>query len=221
MKFKVVTLFPDFVKQLKNYSIIGRAIRGGKICLETVDIRDYGLGNYKQVDDRPYGGGIGMLLRVDVLYRAIKKAAPRKSKSRIVIMLDAAGEKYTQQTAKDLTKYDEIILVCGHYEGFDKRIENYVDKKISIGEYIITGGELPAMAIIDSTCRLLPGVLGKDESSQFETFSFINGKRIVENPQFTRPSEFKGEKVPEVLISGNHKKINSWIKKHTKQVPLD
>jgi tRNA (guanine37-N1)-methyltransferase len=215
MKFKVITLFPDFIFRLKEYSIIGRALRDKKISLETINLRDFGLGNYKQVDDRPYGGGIGMLLRVDVLFRALKKAAPKKSKKRIIILLSADGEKFEQSTAKELKTYDEVVLICGHYEGFDKRIEKYIDRKLSIGDFILTGGELPAMAIIDSISRLLPGVLGKDESSTEETFTEVNGKKIFEYPQFTRPFEFKGDKVPDVLLSGDHKKITAWQEKNT------
>lgn len=215
MKFKIVTLFPEFIKNLQNYSVIGRAISSGLIMLETINIRSFGLGKYQQVDDKPYGGGVGMLLRVDVLYKAIRKAAPRKSKKRYIILLSADGEKFNQRTAEELTKFEEIVLVCGHYEGFDERIEKYVDKKISIGDFVLTGGEIPAMAIVDSVSRLKRGVLGKDESSLNETFSIIGGHEIIEHPQYTRPYDFKGDKVPDILLSGNHKKIKSWQEKNT------
>lgn len=214
MKFKVITLFPDFVNNLKNYSIIGRAIGQGKIALETLDLRDFGLGKYKQVDDRPYGGGVGMLLRVDVMHKAIRKYAPRPSKKRRVILLSADGNIFTQRDAERLGKYDEIVLVCGHYEGHDQRIENFVDEKISLGKYIVTGGELPAMIMIDSIARLLPGVLGKDESSSDESFSMKDNNELLEYPQYTRPYDFKGYKVPDVLLSGDHKKIQAYLDKN-------
>ncbi len=215
MKFKVITLFPDFISNLKNYSIIGRALGQGKIALETLDLREFGLGKYKQVDDRPYGGGVGMLLRVDVMYKAIKKIAPRANKKRRTILLSADGNIFTQRDAERLLKYEEIVLVCGHYEGHDKRIEEYVDEKISLGKFVVTGGELPAMIIIDSISRLLPGVLGKDESSKDESYSIQEDQEILEYPQYTRPFDFKGSKVPEVLLSGDHKKIKAYIKKNT------
>ena len=212
MKFKVITLFPDFLKSLDNFSVIGRAIKSGKIEIENICLRDFGRGSYCQVDDKPYGGGIGMLLKVDVLYDAIKFAKPKKSAKSRVILLSAEGDRFNQEKAEKLTKLDEIILVCGHYEGFDKRVDKYVDEKISIGDYILSGGEIPAMAIIDSVSRLIPGVLGKDESARIESFSKIDGQRLLEYPQYTRPEEFEGDKVPEVLLSGNHIKINEWQK---------
>lgn len=212
MKFKVITLFPDFIEKLQNYSIIGRAIGTGKVVLETLDLREFGLGKYKQVDDKPYGGGVGMLLRVDVLYKALRKAAPRAAKKRRVILLSADGAVFNERKAERLCEYDEIVLICGHYEGHDKRIEEYVDEKISIGRFVLTGGELPAMTIIDSVTRLLPGVLGKDESSYDESYALVDGQEILEYPQYTRPFDFKGNKVPEVLLSGDHKKITKWKK---------
>ncbi len=216
MKFKVITLFPDFVNNLKNYSIIGRAIGQGNIALETLHLRDFGLGKYKQVDDRPYGGGVGMLLRVDVMYKAIRKFAPRPSKKRRIILLSADGNVFTQRDAERLGTYEEIVLVCGHYEGHDQRIENFVDEKISLGKYVVTGGELPAMIMIDSIARLLPGVLGKDESSSDESFSMKDNNELLEYPQYTRPYDFKGYKVPDVLLSGDHKKIQAYLDKNRK-----
>ncbi|MCX6809639.1 MAG: tRNA (guanosine(37)-N1)-methyltransferase TrmD [Candidatus Berkelbacteria bacterium] len=212
MKFKVITLFPDFLKSLDNYSVIGRAIKSGKIEIENICLRDFGKGSYCQVDDKPYGGGIGMLLKVDVLYDAIKFAKPKKSAKSKIILLSAEGDRFNQEKAEKLTDLDEIILVCGHYEGFDRRVDKYVDEKISIGDFILSGGEIPAMAIIDSVSRLTPGVLGKDESAHIESFSEIEGERLLEHSQYTRPEEFKGDKVPEVLLSGNHKKISEWQK---------
>ncbi|MFH1855383.1 MAG: tRNA (guanosine(37)-N1)-methyltransferase TrmD [bacterium] len=218
MKFKVITLFPEFINRIKEYSVISRAIKNSKIKLETINIRDFGLGNYKQVDDRPYGGGVGMLLRVDVMYKALKKASPRKSAKRRVILLSADGEQFSQKIAHRLLKYDEIVLVCAHYEGHDKRVEEYVDEKISIGPYVLTGGEIPAMTIIDATSRLISGVLGKDESSKSESFSIDNNEKTLEYPQYTRPFDFEGKKVPEVLLCGDHKKIKKWKEDNTRTV---
>lgn len=222
MKFKVITLFPEFIKTLENYSIIGRAIGKGLIRVEPINLRDFGLGSYKQVDDKPYGGGVGMLLRVDVLHQAIQKASTgwrTKSKNRRVILISPDGKTFNQAKAEELISLNEIVLVCGHYEGFDKRVEEFVDEKISVGNYIVSGGELPAMTIIDAISRLIPGVLGKDESKQDESFSQIDSKRYFEYPQYTRPEEFMGKKVPDVLISGNHKEIEGWRKQNRK--PID
>lgn len=218
MKFKVITLFPEFVNSLNNYSIIGRAFFEQKNELECINLRDFGLGNYKQVDDKPYGGGIGMLLRVDVAFEALKKAKT-KSKNQKTILLAANGEKFTQIKAEEYSTLDQLNIFCGHYEGHDKRIESYVDEIISIGDFVVSGGEIPAMTIIDSTARLIQGVLGKDESNSVESFSKIDGKRILEYPQYTRPFEFDKQEVPSVLLSGDLKKIKSWqdslIKKST------
>ena len=214
MKFKVVTLFPEFIDSLRDYSIIGRALKNKIISLESINIRDFGLGRHKQVDDKPYGGGVGMLLKVDVLHAAIKKAAPRKSIKRKVILLSPEGRTFNQSVAQELSKLDEIVLVCGHYEGFDRRVDNYVDDKISIGEYVLSGGEIAALAIIDTVSRLKSGVLGKDESKDIESFSKVDDNLILEHPQYTRPESYKDDKVPEVLLSGHHKQIDEWQKKH-------
>jgi len=219
MKFKVITLFPQFIESLENYSIIGRAIKKRKILLETIDLRDFGLGSYKQVDDRPYGGGIGMLLRVDVAVKAIRKAKEKTKQCKVVI-LSAAGEKFTQKKAEEYSQLDELVLLCGHYEGHDKRIEDYADEMISVGDFVVSGGEIPAMTVIDATSRLVKSVLGKDESSQVESHSMLNGRRIIEYPQYTRPYEFEGKKVPQILLSGDPKKIGVWLDKKTKKSKL-
>lgn len=215
MKFKVITLFPDFIRTLGQYSIIGRAIKNKKIKLETFDLRDFGLGSYKQVDDKPYGGGVGMLLRVDVAHNAIKKAKVG-SKTTKVIMLSPDGERFTQKLAEQLAKEKEIILLCGHYEGFDKRIENYIDMKISVGDYVLSGGEIASMTIIDAVSRQIDGVLGKTASKDIETFSIVDGKMISEYPQFTRPEIYDQNRVPEELLCGNPEKVSKWQKEHTK-----
>jgi len=221
MKFTVITLFPEFIKNLEGYSIIGRAIKEQKITVETISLRDFGIGSYKQVDDKPYGGGVGMLLRADTVVPAIKSARKKAAKGSKVILLSPEGKKYNQKLAEKFSSYKELIIVCGHYEGFDERIKGYVDEVVSIGGYVLSGGEIAAMSIIDSVSRLIPGVLGKDESSKTESFSEHEGKRIIESPQYTRPEEFEEKNVPEVLLSGNHKKIEAWRKSNQKEVLLD
>lgn len=207
MKFTIITLFPEFIQSLQDYSIIGRAINNRKIDLETINLRDFGIGSYKQVDDKPYGGGAGMLFRVDVVVKAINFAKQKALKRSKVIMLCPSGDRFTQKKARTLEKFDEIIVLCGHYEGFDKRIYGYVDEIISIGDYVLSGGEIAAMAMVDSVARLKNGVLGNVDSLKEETYL-----RDFEYPQYTRPEEFEGKKVPEVLLSGDPKKIANWQK---------
>jgi tRNA (guanine37-N1)-methyltransferase len=218
MKFTIITLFPDFIKSLDQYSIIGRAKKNKKIEIRTIDLREFGIGPHKQVDDKPYGGGVGMLLKVDVVSRTIKYARKKAKSKHIVIMLSPEGKSYSQEVVEKYTNFDEIIILCGHYEGFDARITNLVDEVISIGPYVLTGGEIPAMAIVDSVSRHISGVLGKDYSSETESFSISGGKRIIEYPQYTRPEEFNGKKVPEILLSGDHKKIAAWQESKKKTI---
>lgn len=213
MRIDVITLFPEFFEQLKNHSIIGRAIGSGKVELVTHNLRDYASDKYKSVDDHPYGGGPGMVLRFDVLLRALSdvkaKLKVESPSSTKVILLTPQGQVYQQSKARELSHEHNIILICGHYEGFDERIREYVDLEISIGDYVLTGGEIPAMAIIDSVVRLLPGVLGDDTSSHDESHS----EGLLEYPQYTRPSSYDGKEVPEILLSGDHKRIEAWRRK--------
>jgi tRNA (guanine37-N1)-methyltransferase len=207
MKIDILTLFPDMFMGALDASIIKRAQSKGLIEIEIHNLRDWGETDRHNVDDRPYGGGVGMIIRVDILDAALKDLRTKKSK---VILLDATGTKYTQQKAQELSKYDHLILVAGHYEGVDHRVhEHLVDEVISIGDYVLTGGEIPSMVLTDSIIRLLPGVLGKDESSLDESHKEPG---YLEYPQYTRPEIYKKWKVPEVLLSGNHKKIEDWRK---------
>jgi tRNA (guanine37-N1)-methyltransferase len=206
MKIDVITLFPKMFESPFAESIIARAIKNKLLELKCHDMREWAWNNYGAVDDRPFGGGVGMLIRVDVIDKALKSLKPKSLKPR-VILTSAKGKRYTQEDAKRLANYDNLIIVCGHYEGFDERVSDLVDEEISIGDYVLTGGEIPAMVIIDSVMRLKSGVLGKDESSQEESFS-KNGE--IEYPQYTRPAEFNGQKVPEILLSGDLKKIREW-----------
>ena len=209
MKFKVITLFPDFAKPLENYSVIGRAIKNRKIKIDLINLRDFGIGKHKQVDGKPYGGGAGMLLRVDVIEKAIKLALKKKSRKKKVILLSPEGKKFSQKKAREYADFEELILICGHYEGFDERVKNYVDEVISVGDFVLSGGEIPAMTIIDAISRLVPNVINPD-SLESESFTCED---FVDYPQYTRPEEFGGEKVPDILLSGDHQKINQWRNK--------
>lgn len=189
-----------------KHSIIGRAVNENKIKINLVNLRKFGIGPYKTVDDKPYGGGIGMVLKVDVLHRAIESVKTGNGVEKVIIM-DARGEKYSQRLAEDFSKVDHLIIVCGRYEGFDERIKDYVDYSISIGDFVLTGGEVPAMGIVDSVTRLIPNVLSKSDAVNFESFSESVNGRVLEHPQYTRPEIYDGKKVPEILLSGHEAKI--------------
>lgn len=208
MKISIITLFPEVFENILNHSILSRAQKKGLIEFNIVNHRDFGIGNHKIVDDKPYGGGAGMILKVDVLKAAIDETKQNISGEK-VILLDPQGQVYKQEVAENLSKLSHIILVCGHYEGFDERIRKYVDMEISIGDYILTGGEIPAMAIIDSVTRLIPGVLKDENATSNESFSKTPFGRILEGAQYTRPEEFEGEKVPEEYLSGDPRKVNA------------
>lgn len=193
-------------------SIVKRAQEKGIVEIKIHDLRVYGEGERRTVDDRPYGGGVGMILRVDIIDKALSDLK-KGSKGTNVVLLDASGKKFTQATARDLSKARHLILIAGHYEGFDNRVhEHLVDEVISIGDYVLTGGELPAMVITDSIVRLLPSVLEKEGATELESFSPAN---ILEYPQYTRPEVYKSWRVPEVLLSGNHKEIEKWRNKES------
>lgn len=206
MKISIITLFPEMFKGPFEQSIIKRAIDKKLVEIKLINLRDFGIGKHKLVDDTPYGGGKGMILRVDVLENAIENTIDKKLKKnkQKVILLSAHGKTFKQRLAKQYSKLKHLILICGHYEGFDERIKKYVDEEISIGDFILTGGEIPAMLITDSILRLVKGVI-KDESSKHESFS-----PLLEYPQYTKPRSYKNQKVPTVLLSGNHQKIKKW-----------
>lgn len=188
-----------------SQSILKRAQDLKKLKVEIINIRNFAGDRHKTVDDKPYGGGKGMVMKVDVLAKALESIKGKPYS----ILLSASGEKYTQKSARILSKKSQIVLICGHYEGTDARIEKFVDKIYSIGDFILTGGEIAAMAIVDSTTRLLPKVIHPES---LESESFVNKKSLLEYPQYTRPDEFRGFKIPKILISGNHKKIEKWRK---------
>ncbi len=202
MKFDVLTLFPEMFESL-NQSIIGKGKEKGLIDINLVNIRDFSKNKHKQVDDTPYGGGAGMVMKADVVYDAYKSLNVTKAK---VIYMSPQGKVLNQNKVQSLAKEEHIILLCGHYEGIDQRVlDEIVDEEISIGDYVLTGGEIPAMVLIDSVSRYVEGVI-KKESTEEESFS--NG--LLEYPQYTRPETFLNSKVPEVLLSGNHQNIEKW-----------
>ncbi len=206
MKFDVLTLFPEMFETMKQ-SVIGRAIEKGLLEINLVNIRDFSKDKHKKVDDTVYGGGAGMLMKPDVVYDAFKSVKSEKSK---VIYLSPQGKKLCQNKVEELAKQEHLILLCGHYEGIDQRvIDKIVDEEISIGDYVLTGGEIPAMVLIDSVSRYIDGVITGESTSE-ESFS---GEGLLEYPQYTRPEEFEGIKVPEVLQSGHHENINKWRRK--------
>lgn len=211
MKISIITLFPEVFQPIINSSILKRAQEKGKVEFNIVNHREFGLGRHKIVDDKPYGGGVGMVLRVDVLSKAIS-AVKTGINGEKVFLLDPQGEVYRQETAEQFSKLNHMILVCGHYEGFDERIRSQVDGEISVGDYVLTGGEIPAMAIIDSVTRLLPGVLKDETATISESHSLVDGVRILEGPSYTRPEVFDNMRVPEALLSGDPKKIGSFKK---------
>ena len=204
MKIDVLTLFPAMFAGPLDESIIMRARKSGLLDLKIHQLRDWTHDKHKTVDDHPFGGGPGMLLKVEPLFEAIESLQRETTR---VILLSPSGRKFDQATARELALLDDLLLVCGSYEGFDERVrETLADDELSIGDYVLTNGALPAMVVIDAVARLLPGVLGDDESSHDESFSH----GLLEYPQYTRPAEFRGMKVPEVLLSGNHAEIEKW-----------
>ncbi|MFH1864072.1 MAG: tRNA (guanosine(37)-N1)-methyltransferase TrmD [bacterium] len=210
LKIDILTLFPKMFSGPFEESIVKRAQDKSLVEINIHDLRKWGLTERRTVDGRPYSGGAGMLLRVDVIGKALDEIKDKKAKNTRVILLDAAGEYFTQQKALQLTKVDQLVLIAGHYEGVDHRVhEHLVDEVVSIGDYVLTGGELPVMVVVDSVVRLLPGVIGKEESLKEESH---NKPGYLEYPQYTRPEKYRSWKVPKVLLSGNHKEINNWKK---------
>ena len=207
MKYYVMTLFPEMIEQAMNTSIMGRAMADGLISLQVMNIRDYTLNKHGKVDDYPYGGGAGMVMEAEPIYRCYEQICSEAGKRPRVIYLTPQGDVFSQKLAKDFSKEEVLVFLCGHYEGVDERVlEEIVTDPISIGDFVLTGGELPALSIIDAVARLLPGVLGKEESCWEDSFS----TGLLEYPQYTRPETVLGRKVPEVLLSGHHKNIEVW-----------
>ena len=202
MKLDILTLFPKMFEGILHESIIKRAIEKNAVEIRIIDFREFSKLNNHQVDDTPYGGGSGMVLRCEPLVEAIEAVKDENSK---VLLMCPQGKPYKEADAIRLSKEKHLVIVCGHYEGYDERIRNFVDEEISIGDYVLTGGEIPAMAVMDSIIRLLPGVIKEDS---FKEDSFTNG--LLDYPTYTKPADFRGLKVPGVLLSGNHQEIRKW-----------
>lgn len=207
MKISILTLFPDMFQGPFDFSIINRAKEKGLVEINLVDIRQFGTGKHKIVDDTPYGGGVGMVLKVDIIHKALESVLEKNlsGEEQKIVLLSAAGKTYDQKLAREFSSLKHLVIICGHYEGVDERVLNFVDLEISIGNYVLTGGEIPAMALTDSVTRLIKGVL-KREATTDESFS----DELVEYPQYTRPEEFENLNVPEILLSGDHGKIEEW-----------
>ncbi|MDY0024196.1 MAG: tRNA (guanosine(37)-N1)-methyltransferase TrmD [Candidatus Izemoplasmatales bacterium] len=200
----MLTLFPEMIEPVINSSILKRAKENNLIEFNIINFRDFSTNKHKTVDDTPYGGGSGMVLAVEPIYLALESIKGNTHK----ILLSPQGQTFNQSKAKELLKEEHLVFICGHYEGFDERVSEYVDEELSIGDFVMTGGEIAALAMVDAIARMIPGVLGSKES--FEKDSFYNDN--LDYPQYTKPREFKGLKVPDVLLSGNHEEIDKWRK---------
>ncbi len=217
MIFEILTLFPEMYEGFLKTSIIAKAIKNGIIRINIHNLRDFAKDRHRTVDDKSFGPGPGMVLKAEPIYKALKKIIPERisankllpKKTSGIIYLSPQGRVFNQKTAKELSKYRQLIFICGHYEGVDERIFRFIDEEISIGDYVLTGGELPSMVVVDAVSRLVKGVVKKEESVECD--SFYNG--LLDYPHYTRPRIWRGGKVPEVLLSGNHKKIDEWRKK--------
>lgn len=211
-KIQVITLFPEMFDGVLNTSMMWKAQKEGAVRFELVNLRDFGIGPRKQVDDTPYGGGDGMLLKPEPLFAAVEAAKQTDPDARVVLMTPR-GRRWVQRTAQEWADSQTgLIFICARYEGYDERIVTLVDEQVSVGDYVLTGGELPAMTVIDSVVRLIPGVLGGETSAEIESFS--DGETL-EFPQYTRPEEFRGRKVPDVLLSGHHGEIAKWRRQNS------
>ena len=214
MKIQIISLFPEMFRGVLEASMLGIANKRGLVSYEHLNLRDFGLGPRRQVDDTPYGGGDGMLLKIEPLVAAIEQARQNDPSAK-VILPTPRGKLYVQAEARKLAKHKGLIIICPRYEGYDERVTEWVDYLYRIGNYILTGGELPAMVLIDSVVRLLPGVLGGEQSAEIESFS---DESTIEFPQYTRPESFRGHEVPAVLLSGNHAEITAWRQANSPKV---
>lgn len=218
MNFYIMTLFPQMVLEGLNTSIIGRAVASELITIEAIDIRDYSTNKHRRVDDYPYGGGAGMVMQVEPIYRCYESLCNRIGKKPRVIYLTPQGQVFHQGAAKEMAMEEDLVFLCGHYEGIDERVlEEIVTDYMSIGDYVLTGGELPAMVMVDAISRLVPGVLSNESSAEFESFH----DNLLEHPQYTRPESILGRSVPEVLLSGHHANIEIWKREQSLKRTLE
>ena len=213
MLIDIVTLFPELVDLPLRTSIIGRAAESGVVEFDIHDLREHGLGRHRSVDDYPYGGGAGMVMRPEPLFAAIE---PLRERGAHIVLLDPAGERLTDRVARELAKLPHLALVCGRYEGFDERVRELIDREVSIGDYVLTGGELPALVLVDTVVRLVPGTIAQ---ASHEDDSFASG--LLEYPQYTRPESFRGRDVPPVLRSGNHGEVDRWRRREALRRTLE
>ncbi len=213
MIFHVVTIFPEFFGGILRHGVVGKAIESGVITVHIHNLRDWTRDRHKTVDDRPFGGGEGMLLKCEPLFDAVESIWPERDESKKVVLLSAQGGLFTQDTARNLVQSKEVLFICGRYEGVDERVAQYLaDEELSIGDFVLSGGELAAALIMDAVGRLVPGVVGNQASTIQESFRTDEetGRKVLDCPQYTRPAEFRGWKVPEVLVGGNHAEIRKW-----------
>ncbi|MCE0484887.1 MAG: tRNA (guanosine(37)-N1)-methyltransferase TrmD [Methylacidiphilales bacterium] len=209
MRIDVITLFPEILRGPLDASILGRAQRGGQVDIQLHQLRDYATDKHRTVDEKPYGGGPGMLLKCEPIFAAVEDVQTKAEKPGRIILLTPGGSRFDQAKARELTGLDRIVFVCGHYEGVDERVrEHLVDEELSLGDFILTNGALAALVVIDAVVRLLPNVVGNEASTQTESFGA--DRPWLEGPQYTRPEEFRGWRVPEILLSGHHGKIEEW-----------
>jgi tRNA (guanine37-N1)-methyltransferase len=215
MVFRILTIFPDFFVGPLQHGVVAKAAESGLLQIQIHDLRDWTHDRHRTVDDRPFGGGEGMLLKAEPIFEAVESIWPARSpENQRIILLSAQGRPFNQETARRLAKYDELLLICGRYEGVDERVADHLaDEELSIGDFVLSGGELGAAMVLDAVARLLPGVLGNEDSAVQESFSEPS---LLDCPQYTRPADFRGWKVPEVLLSGNHEEIRKW-RRHAAQ----
>jgi tRNA (guanine37-N1)-methyltransferase len=215
MKFHVLTIFPEFFRGPFEHGVVAKACEAGLVSIRIHNLRDWTQDRHKTVDDRPFGGGEGMLLKPEPIFEAVEAIWPVRPRDAKVVLLSAQGRLFDQAVARELSAASELLLICGRYEGVDERVaERLADEEISIGNYVLSGGELAAAVVIDTVARLQPGVLGNEASTVWESFSgHGNGANLLDCPQYTRPAEFRGSKVPDILLSGNHEEIRKWRRK--------
>jgi tRNA (guanine37-N1)-methyltransferase len=210
MRFHIVTIFPDFFSGPFDHGVVSRARLAGRLEIQIHDLRNWTYDRHKTVDDRPFGGGEGMLLKAEPVFQAVESILPERGPEQRVVLLSAQGRRFDQTVARELAGVHDLVLICGRYEGVDERVAEYLaDEEISVGDFVLSGGELGAALIVDTVARLLPGVLGNEDSSRNESFAEEN-EGLLDCPQYTRPAEFRGWKVPEVLLGGNHEEIRRW-----------
>jgi tRNA (guanine37-N1)-methyltransferase len=219
MRFHIVTIFPEFFAGPFDHGVVARAKTSGLVDIQIHDLRNWTYDRHKTVDDRPFGGGEGMLLKPQPLFEAVEAVLPDRTPAKKVVLLSAQGRRFNQSVAREYAALDEVLLICGRYEGVDERVaEHLADDELSVGDFVLSGGELAAAIVVDAVGRLLPGVLGNEDSSRNESFS--EGDGFLDCPQYTRPAEFRGWKVPDVLLGGNHEEIKRWRRAASREKTL-